>query len=156
MEMPMKPKTASPRNRKTIIKAKATKKARIAMARRRAAFIPCVSAIKTGARPGGSMMMNSVVNAAMRAGSSVMMVPVWQAQVRFGKCWMPPAGVFSGKMISGRWLLTLGLFQLFEGCHPHRFGPFQPVHNFGVFLVPSRKLACFSIFIEDRISELLS
>ena len=72
MEMPMKPKSASPKTKNANISMAPIRQDRIATLRRCAVVIPSVSATNNGARPSGSMMMNNVVKAAIRAGRSVM------------------------------------------------------------------------------------
>jgi len=93
IEMPTNSSTASPVKRNSIISAAATRKARRAMARRCAALIPWVSAMKTGASPGGSMMMKRVVKAVIRAGSSVI-GRYRSGDVPSAQVVSPPAGVF--------------------------------------------------------------
>src|SRR6056297_402578 len=75
MEMPTKPSTASPKAAKTIRISAAVMQARRAMARRRAASIPCVRATKSGVMPTGSIMTNSVTKAVMRKVGSIASAP---------------------------------------------------------------------------------
>ncbi len=71
MEMPIKPRSCSPKAANAISMMPPVMQARSAIVRRRAWLMPWVNARNIGVRPGGSMITKSVTKAVMRKALSI-------------------------------------------------------------------------------------